>query len=134
MKLKKADCVVETMRGTGPGGQHRNKTDSAVRITHKPTGISAYADERSQQHSRRKAWRDLEQKLQSAAQANLAKTKKARRDVKIHDHTRIRTYNYIRNEVIDHRTGKRASLKGVMSGRLDLLKPDASDCEEPNEH
>lgn len=55
MKFNKSDCKVETMRGTGPGGQHRNKTDSAVRITHLPTGVSAYCDERSQAVSKRKA-------------------------------------------------------------------------------
>ena len=59
------DCDVETMRGSGPGGQHRNKTESAVRMTHRPSGIVRVAsDDRSQLRNRRIAleriWRALE--------------------------------------------------------------------------
>jgi len=49
-----AGCAVETYRASGPGGQHRNKTDSAVRLTHKPTGVSVTATERRSQHENRR--------------------------------------------------------------------------------
>jgi len=49
-----AECAVETYRASGPGGQHRNKTDSAVRLTHRPTGVSVTATERRSQHENRR--------------------------------------------------------------------------------
>jgi protein subunit release factor A len=52
--LKKSDLKIETMRGQGPGGQHRNKTDSCVRILHVPTGISVISNGRCQHKNKRK--------------------------------------------------------------------------------
>ena len=125
MKINKKDCKIETMRGTGPGGQHRNKTDSAVRITHLPTGISAYCDERSQHQSMKKAWKDLEKKLRNIEDEKRAKEKKTRRDHAIHNTEIIRTYDYSRGIVKDHRSKKQASLKDIMEkGRIDLLRED----------
>jgi hypothetical protein len=49
-----ADCAIETYRSSGPGGQHRNKTDSAVRLTHRPTGVVVTATERRSQHENRR--------------------------------------------------------------------------------
>lgn len=121
--MKKKDLKIEYMRGTGPGGQHRNKTDSACRITHIPTGISAYADERSQHHSRKKAMAELEQRIRQAKLDKQAEAKKTRRDHAIHNTERIRTYDFSRGVVTDHRTGKTASLKNILEkGRLDLLR------------
>lgn len=111
------------MRGQGPGGQHKNKTDSACRITHLPTGISAYADTRNQHHSYRKAMKELESRIRQAKLDRQAKEKKARRDHAIHNTERIRTYDFSRGVVTDHRTGKTASLKNILEkGRLDLLR------------
>lgn len=122
-RVKKKDLKIEYMRGTGPGGQHRNKTDSACRITHIPTGISAYADERSQHHSRKKAMAELEQRIRQAKLDKQAEAKKTRRDHAIHNTERIRTYDFSRGVVTDHRTGKTASLKNILEkGRLDLLR------------
>ncbi len=117
-----SDLKIEYMRGTGPGGQHRNKTESACRITHLPTGISAYADERSQHHSRKLAMKTLENRLKKAKEDKKAAAKKSRRDAAIHDRTIIRTYHFLRGTVKDHRNGKTASLKDVLEkGRIDLL-------------
>jgi peptide chain release factor 1 len=121
--MKKKDLKIEYMRGTGPGGQHRNKTDSACRITHIPTGVSAYADERSQHHSKKKAMAELEQRLKDIKAEKKAAEKKAKRDHAIHNTERIRTYDFKKGIVTDHRTGKKASLKEVMEkGRIDLLR------------
>ena len=122
--MNKSDLKFEYMRGTGPGGQHRNKTDSACRITHIPTGISAYADERSQSHSKKQALSDLKNKLKNVKLAKRAKIKKERRDKAIKETKIIRTYNYDRGIVKDHRTKKTASLKNVLiKGRIDLISP-----------
>lgn len=126
MAIDKSECSIEKMRGTGPGGQHRNKTDSAVRITHNPTGISAYCDERSQKTSLRKAWKELERRLAKVRSDKLASNKKKRRDYAIHNTKTIRTYDYSRNQVKDHRTGKTATIdKVVKKGRIDLISPSA---------
>jgi peptide chain release factor 1 len=114
------------MRGTGPGGQHRNKTESAVRVTHLPTGVSAYADERSQKQSKRKALRELDRRLAERRQESADADKKARRDAAIRERSIIRTYDYSRDTVKDHRTGKTASIKNVLDkGRIDLIAPEA---------
>lgn len=121
-KLNKCDLKIEYMRGTGPGGQHRNKTNSACRITHIPTGVSAYADERSQHHSRKIAMKELKNRLAQIKLDQQAQNKKDRRDKAIHDTKRIRTYDYKKQIVYDHRTGKSAPLKEVIEkGRIDLL-------------
>ena len=60
LRLTKDDFSIETMRGSGPGGQHRNKTDSAVRITHKPSGtVSSCCDSRSQRFNKTEAFKKL---------------------------------------------------------------------------
>lgn len=124
MELNQCDLRVETMRGTGPGGQHRNKTDSAVRITHLPTGVTAYADERSQSVSKRKAIAELKRRLESRRTEKIAGQRKAARDEKVKNPKgAVRTYNFCRGIVKDHRTGKSASVKDVVvKGRIDLLR------------
>lgn len=123
MKIDKKKYRVETMRGKGPGGQFKNKTDSACRITHIKSGISAYADERSQHHSKKLAWEELQKRLQNQKSEKQAEEKKARRDHAIHNTEIIRTYNYKSGIVKDHRSGKSASLKEIVGkGNIDLLK------------
>ena len=123
MNIPKSDLKIETMRGTGPGGQHRNKTDSAVRITHKPTGITAYADERSQSHSKKAAMAQLREKLLAIKSDQKASEKKERRDEAIKPQAAIRTYDFKSGVVRDHRTGKKASIKDVLvKGKLELLR------------
>ncbi len=121
--MNKSDLKIEYMRGSGPGGQHRNKTESACRVTHIPTGTQAYADERSQKTSLRMAMKELELRLKEAKAEQKADAKKARRDEAIQPKKYIRTYDFKRMVAKDHRTGKEAPLKEVMGkGRIDLLK------------
>lgn len=121
--VKKSELKIEFMRGQGPGGQHKNKTDSACKITHLQTGITAYCDCRSQHQSKAKALRLIEKRIKEHHEARKAETKKARRDKVIHDRNVIRTYDYKKGQVIDHRTKKTAPIKSVMQkGKLGLLK------------
>ena len=123
MKINKSDCVIETMRGTGPGGQNRNKLETAVRITHVPTGISAYCDERTQNTSKRKAWKALEDRIEEFIRSERAADKKAKRDHAIHNTKTIRTYHQPRQTVKDHRNKKTASWTDVVDkGKIDLLR------------
>lgn len=117
------DLKIEYTKGTGPGGQNKNKLETACRITHIPTGISAYANERKRKQSYRKAMATLKLRLAEAEEAERARNKKARRDHAIHNTTRIRTYDFKSGTVKDHRTGKVASLEDVLrKGKLDLLR------------
>ena len=117
------DIKFEFMRGKGPGGQHKNKTDSACRVTHIPTGTTAYADERSQVDSKRIALRTLQQRLEDMKAEKLRAEKKKRRDMAIKNRGNVRTYDFKRGVVKDHRTGKEASVKDVLrKGRLHLLR------------
>lgn len=122
-KSVKNGIQIEYMRGTGPGGQNRNKVESACRVTDLATGIQAYADSRTREVSYRQAMKELEARIADAKLEAQAAVKKARRDVAIHDHTVIRTYNFSRGQVKDHRTGKTATVKDVLEkGRFDLLR------------
>lgn len=116
------DIKVETMRGQGPGGQRKNKTETCVRLTHVPTGIQVTIDGRSQRQNMVKARKLLAQRIAEDKAAEKAKARKARRDDAIRNGPVIRTYDYKRKIVKDHRTGKTASLKEVMNGYLDDLR------------
>jgi len=106
MNIPKAELRIETTKGKGKGGQRKNKVETAVRITHLPTGITAYADERSQKHSKRKAMLELESRLEAAKQQAKSAAKKATRDKAIREQRTIRTYDYSRDIVKDRRTSK----------------------------
>lgn len=121
------EIVVETMRASGNGGQHLNKTESAVRIRHLPTGITVVCqDERSQHQNRLRALRVLQERLAelSRRRAGAAYREAVRRQVgtgaRAEHH---RTYNFIDGFVSDSRTGIRTQkLRDVLDGRLDLLR------------
>ncbi len=118
------DLRVDTYRSSGAGGQHINTTDSAVRLTHLPTGIVVYCqDERSQHKNKDKALRLLRAKI---AEVELQKKNEARasdraKQVGSGDRSeRIRTYNYSQNRITDHRINKTGyNLDRVMEGDLE---------------
>jgi peptide chain release factor 1 len=121
--INKKEVKFEYMRGQGKGGQHKNKTDSCVRATHIPTGLSVTIDGRHQHKNKKKALKILEERIEEQKLAKQAKIKKDKRDAAIKDKRYIRTYDYKSQTVKDHRTGKVAPLKEVMGkGRIDLLR------------
>jgi len=117
------DLRIDVFRSSGPGGQSVNTTDSAVRITHVPTGIVVSCqNEKSQLQNKEQAMRILRARLLAAAQETAdAEASVARRSqVRTVDRSeRIRTYNYAENRISDHRTGYKAyNLDQVLDGDL----------------
>jgi peptide chain release factor 1 len=120
------DLQVDVYRSSGPGGQSVNTTDSAVRITHKPTGVVvAMQDEKSQIQNRAKAMLVLRSRLLKAAQDEQQAELSAARKDQMKGGGRgekIRTYNFKENRVTDHRIGYTAyNLDKVLAGELDGL-------------
>ncbi|MGC8489568.1 MAG: peptide chain release factor 1 [Clostridia bacterium] len=120
------DLKVETMRSGGAGGQHVNKTESAVRITHLPTGISVHSqDERSQHKNRDRAMRILRARLKERFEDEQASEVAARRRAQVGTgdrSERVRTYNFPQGRVTDHRVGLTLHrLESVLDGDLDEL-------------
>jgi peptide chain release factor 1 len=118
------DLEVDVYRATGPGGQSVNTTDSAVRLTHKPTGLVVTCqDEKSQLQNREKAMRILRARLlQVEQERQQAEVSAARREqVKGGGRSeKIRTYNYKDNRVTDHRIGfTQHSLDRALEGEID---------------
>ncbi|GAA1478777.1 peptide chain release factor 1 [Nocardioides aestuarii] len=123
VSIDENDLRIDVFRSSGPGGQSVNTTDSAVRITHLPTGIVVSCqNEKSQLQNRDQAMRILRARLLAAAQeAAAAEASEARRSqVRTVDRSeRIRTYNFPENRISDHRTGYKAyNLDHVLDGDL----------------
>ena len=120
------DLEIDTMRSSGAGGQHVNKTDSAVRIVHKPTGIVVKCqDGRSQHENRATALATIAARVKEEHQREIDEKAGAERRTKIGTGDRaekIRTYNYPQNRVTDHRIGFSVNqLDRMIDGRLDDL-------------
>ena len=122
--ISPADLRIDVFRSSGPGGQSVNTTDSAVRITHLPTGIVVSCqNEKSQLQNREQAMRILRSRLLVAAReaADAAAADARRSQVRTVDRSeRIRTYNFPENRIADHRVGYKAyNLDAVLEGDLD---------------
>jgi peptide chain release factor 1 len=120
------DLEIDVYRSTGPGGQSVNTTDSAVRITHKPTGlVVAMQDEKSQLQNKDKAMRVLRARLLQAEQDKQHEEVSAARREQVKGGGRsekIRTYNFKENRVTDHRIGLTVhALDRVLAGDLDEI-------------
>jgi peptide chain release factor 1 len=134
VQIDENDLRIDVFRSSGPGGQSVNTTDSAVRITHLPTGIVVSCqNEKSQLQNREQAMRILRARLLAAAQEEAdAEASEARRSqVRTVDRSeRIRTYNFPENRISDHRTGYKAyNLDQVLDGDLDAVLASCVEAE-----
>ena len=129
IEIDKAELRVDTFRASGAGGQHVNKTDSAIRITHLPSGIVVECqDERSQHKNRARAMSLLHAKLLDAAQLQQQSEQAATRKTLVGSgdrSERIRTYNFPQGRVTDHRINLTLyKLDEIMQGMLDpIIQP-----------
>lgn len=135
IEINDNDLRIDVFRSSGPGGQSVNTTDSAVRITHLPTGITvSMQDEKSQIKNRESAMRVLRARLrQMQLEEQAAKEADQRRSqVRTVDRSeRVRTYNFPENRISDHRTGYKAyNLDAVMDGSLDAVIGSLRDLDE----
>lgn len=126
VQINPADLRIDTFRASGAGGQHVNKTDSAVRITHLPTGIVAECqDDRSQHRNKAKAMQVLAARIQEKERSERAAKEAATRKGLIGSgdrSDRIRTYNFPQGRVTDHRINLTLyKLGAVLEGELDEL-------------
>jgi peptide chain release factor 1 len=125
-EIEEKDLRIDTYRSSGAGGQHINKTESAIRITHLPTGIVvACQDERSQMKNKEKAMSILRSKLYDYYQGQIDSEYKENRKSQVGSgdrSERVRTYNYPQGRVTDHRVNVTSySLDNVLNGDIDLF-------------
>jgi peptide chain release factor 1 len=135
VEINQNDLKIDVYRSSGPGGQSVNTTDSAVRITHLPTGIVvSMQNEKSQIQNREAAMRVLRARLlakqQEEAEAEASEQRKSQ--IRTMDRSeRIRTYNFPENRIADHRTGFKAyNLDHVMNGALDPVLESCIQADE----
>jgi peptide chain release factor 1 len=136
LEIRPEELRIDTMRAGGAGGQHVNKTESAVRITHLPTNtVVVCMDEKSQHKNRARALRILRTRLLDAERARQHAERAAMRKSQVGTgdrNARIRTYNWPQNRMTDHRLNENYSLEQILAGKLDpvLEALEAMDREE----
>lgn len=126
VEINEGDLEMEAFRASGPGGQSVNKVNSAIRITHLPTGIAvACQEERSQHKNRERAMRLLRAKLKQQQEEEMRQERVQERRIQVGSGERsekIRTYNFPQNRITDHRIELTIhQLDRVLEGQLDLL-------------
>ncbi|HWE58344.1 MAG TPA: peptide chain release factor 1 [Solirubrobacteraceae bacterium] len=135
VEVDQNDLQIDVYRSSGPGGQSVNTTDSAVRVTHKPSGIVvSMQDEKSQLQNREKAMRVLRARLYERALAEQQAEQAATRSAQVGAGERsekIRTYNYGEGRITDHRVNlKLHNLDGILMGELDEFTDALQDDEK----
>lgn len=119
------DSIVKTQGGHGPGGQHQNKTDSAVRMKHIPTGIEVFINGRKQYNNRKNALMILSAKVNDYYISEFKNKEQNKIKNQFNSGNRsdkIRTYNFINSRVVDHKLKtKTRRIKEIMKGHFDIL-------------
>ena len=120
--MNKNDFTIIYSKGSGPGGQHKNKVETCVTIIHKLTGLKEKCeDSRSKLKNYETALDRLEKKIENHYSKLKHEKNNELRIEKLKNPKTIRTYNYQRSEVVDHRSKKHADLWRVLDGELNLL-------------
>lgn len=122
--MDKRDVRVIFTRGTGNGGQHKNKVETCVELRHLPTGISVRIDGRSRKHNEEEAWSELQKRLDdlSVRDNNRKQTDIKRGQIGISNRAnKIRTYNEKMGLVINHLNDKTISFRDLYKGNIDKL-------------
>ncbi len=123
--LSGKDLEITTQGGHGPGGQHQNKTDSAVRAKHIPTGLTVFINGKSQHQNKREALKILAARVNELEQSEYDKKYSNDRKSQMGGGNRsdkTRTYNFIDCRVVDHKLGRKSGqIKRIMKGELKLL-------------
>jgi len=115
------DFDIKFTKGSGPGGQHKNKVETCVVITHIPTGLQEKCqDTRSKERNLKTAKERLIKKIEEHEKKKIEESKNEKRKERIQNQKVVRTYNYNRNEVYDHRTKTKHNLKKFMNGEIEL--------------
>ena len=123
MKIDKNIFKIDVTKGTGAGGQHKNKVETSVVVTHIPSGLKEKCEEtRYKNKNIETAYERLVKRLQKIAFDKKMEELNEKRKEAIKKNGTIRTYNFQRGTVKDHKTGKIANLKKVLDGHLDLIK------------
>ena len=127
-RLEESDLAKRWHSGTGAGGQHRNKTQNCLELTHLPTGISVSANGRSRKDNEREARRLLEARIDDERHRDQHTRTDALRREQVGSGSRsgqrIRTWRFQEGTVIDHRTGRNAAIRTVLKRGVDTLWPD----------
>ena len=119
MIIHNSELNIKYTKGSGPGGEHKNKVESCVVLEHKSTGITVRCQETPSQTQNLKIAKELLIKKIEERVAEFRKQQSTRvRNSRIENQKVIRTYNEQRNEVKDHRTGKKYNMKTYMNGKL----------------
>lgn len=123
--LKPQELLIQTTKGTGPGGQHRNKTESAVRARHLPTGIEVFIDGRDQHQNKKKALKILASRVSDFYQQQKDREYNNVKKSQLGGGGRsnkVRTYNFTKSRVVDHVLNtKTTQIDRVMKGEFELI-------------
>lgn len=122
--MRPQDLKYETYRGSGPGGQHRNTSDTAVRVTHLPTGVQACSEIKSQAQNKKLALSALMARLAARAQKSTDDRRNGKRKSQVGTGMRsdkVRTIAYQRGRVENHANGKRMKIRDYERGMIDLI-------------